>query len=104
MSYWQLCLIMMAIAAAGCALLVAAGARPGWRPVLIGLAVVLVLTAVFDSIMIAVGLVAYDPGTLLGIHVGPIPVEDFSYAVVAAVGAPVLFGWLGRNRTDEGRR
>ena len=101
MSYWGLCLIMMAIAAVGVGLLVATGARPGWRAVLIGLVVLLALTAVFDSAMIAVGLVAYDPDTLLGIHLGPTPIEDFSYAVVAGVGAPVLFSWLRRNRPDE---
>jgi lycopene cyclase domain-containing protein len=51
----------------------------------------LVLTAVFDNVMIAVGLFGYRPGTLSGLSVGLAPIEDFAYPVVAAVLLPALW-------------
>ena len=59
---------------------------------------VLVLTAVFDNIMIGIGLVAYDPSHLSGIFVGIAPIEDFSYAVFAAVVLPSLWSLLRPSR------
>jgi lycopene cyclase domain-containing protein len=60
--------------------------------------VVLVLTAIFDNIMIGVGLVAYDPAHLSGVFVGIAPIEDFSYAVFAAVVLPSLWSLLRPSR------
>ena len=53
------------------------------RAILISLLLVVGLTAVFDPIMIAVGLVAYDPTKLLGLYWFGAPVEDVAYAVFA---------------------
>ncbi len=58
------------------------------------LVVVLVLTAVFDNVMIAIGLVAYEAEHLSGIFIGIAPIEDFSYAVFAAVVLPSLWSLL----------
>ena len=62
------------------------------------LVVVLVLTAIFDNIMIGIGLVAYDAEHLSGIFVGIAPIEDFSYAVFAAVVLPSLWSLLRPSR------
>ena len=62
--------------------------RPG--PVLGAVAFVCVLTAVFDTLMIEVGLYVFDPDKILGVHVWGAPLEDFAYAIAAAVGMPVL--------------
>lgn len=59
------------------------------------LAALLVLTAVFDSVMIAVGLVAYDPGRLAGLWVGLAPIEDFAYPIAAAILLPSLWALPG---------
>jgi len=61
----------------------------------IALAVLLVLTAVFDTVMIAVGLVAYDPALLMGFRVGLAPLEDFAYPVAAAILLPSLWSLMG---------
>ncbi|TFB52044.1 lycopene cyclase domain-containing protein [Cryobacterium tagatosivorans] len=61
----------------------------------IALAVLLVLTAVFDTVMIAVGLVAYDPALLMGFRVGLAPLEDFAYPVAAAILLPAVWALLG---------
>lgn len=61
--------------------------------------VLLVLTAVFDNLMIGSGLFAYGSQTLLGIHVGLAPLEDFSYPVCAALFVPALW-WLAGGRVS----
>ena len=74
-------------------------ARAGRRallPALVGLAVLLVLTAVFDNVIVGSGVVAYDGTRILGVRLGVAPVEDFSYAIVAALALPALWVLLGR--------
>lgn len=70
-------------------------------PVVVTVLVLCVLTAVFDTLMIAADLYVFDPDKILGWYVWGAPVEDFAYAVAAAVGMPVLWVVLGRRR---GRR
>ncbi len=65
------------------------------RSIMVGLAVVLALTAVFDPVMIAVDLVRYNPEKLLGAYWFGAPIEDFAYALVAVplvAGLWQLFG------------
>ncbi|TFD33101.1 lycopene cyclase domain-containing protein [Cryobacterium cryoconiti] len=62
----------------------------------IALAAVLVLTAVFDSIMIGVGLVDYDPSRIFGLRIGLAPIEDFAYPVAAALLLPALWALSGK--------
>jgi lycopene cyclase domain-containing protein len=85
----------------GLAVLVAAVAlwrRPTSRrligPAALALVAVLVLTAVFDNIMIGVGLVAYEAGLISGLFVGIAPIEDFAYPVAAALLLPAVWSLL----------
>jgi lycopene cyclase domain-containing protein len=57
----------------------------------ITLGVLLILTAVFDSIIIWADIVAYDPSKILGLFVGFAPMEDFFYAILAIVIVPALW-------------
>jgi lycopene cyclase domain-containing protein len=57
-------------------------------------AVLVVLTAVFDNLMIAAGLFTYPPGLISGARIGLAPVEDFAYAVCAAFLVPAVFALL----------
>ena len=57
--------------------------RRAWTAVAIAAAAVLILTAVFDSLMIAADLFDFDDERLLGPRVGLAPVEDLGYALVA---------------------
>ena len=59
------------------------------------------LTVVFDTVMIGVGLYVFDPDKILGIYVWRAPIEDFAYAIAAAVGMPVLWTVLGKRKGDE---
>ncbi|WP_299087063.1 lycopene cyclase domain-containing protein [uncultured Microbacterium sp.] len=60
--------------------------------------VLIALTAVFDNIMIAVGLFTYPPEHLSGIRIGLAPLEDFSYPLCAAFVVPAVFTLLSRER------
>ena len=70
--------------------------RPSWGVVGGTLAVMLLLTAVFDNVMIRVGLVAYDDALRLGPQIGVAPIEDFAYTVVAVLALPALWVLLDR--------
>ncbi|MEH6819075.1 MAG: prenyltransferase [Dietzia psychralcaliphila] len=58
------------------------------------LLILMILTAVFDNIMISAGLVAYDDELTSGIRLGVAPIEDFAYAVAAAVFVPSVWALL----------
>jgi lycopene cyclase domain-containing protein len=59
------------------------------------MAVLLVMTAVFDNVMIGVGLVGYEPSLISGAFVGIAPLEDFAYAIAAVLLLPSLWVLLG---------
>ncbi|TDT63064.1 lycopene cyclase domain-containing protein [Frigoribacterium sp. PhB116] len=64
-------------------------------------AVLLVMTAVFDNVMIGVGLVGYDESRISGAFVGIAPLEDFAYAVAALVLLPSVWTLLGSRSETE---
>ncbi|WP_150307482.1 lycopene cyclase domain-containing protein [Planctomonas psychrotolerans] len=69
-----------------------------WRRLPIVL--LLVLTAIFDNVMIGVGLVGYDPDTLLGVYIGIAPIEDFAYSIAALILLPATWYLLRRRRNS----
>lgn len=72
------------------------GRRMLWSSVA---AIVLVaLTAVFDNVMIAVGLFTYPEAHLSGIRIGLAPLEDFAYPVCAGFLIPAVATLLERRR------
>ena len=102
MTYWALNAIFLAIvvvtlAAASSLRRRRAGARRlSWPALGITLAVLLLMTAVFDNAMIGIGLVAYDESLISGAFIGIAPLEDFAYAVAAVFGLPSLWVLIGR--------
>jgi lycopene cyclase domain-containing protein len=67
----------------------------------IAAAVLLVLTAVFDNIMIGVGLFEYPAQHLSGLRIGLAPLEDFSYPLCAAFLVPAVYTLLSTRRDRE---
>lgn len=103
MSYWALnAVFLVAALAVGTAAVLG---LKGWgRSVTLAAAggaaaVVLVLTAVFDNLMIAAGLFTYAPEMISGAMVGLAPLEDFAYPVAAVLLLPALWILLGRTPT-----
>ncbi len=68
--------------------------RPG--PLVWGALLLVALTVVFDTLMIAADLYVFDPDLILGVYVWGAPVEDFAYALAASMLMPALWTWLGR--------
>ncbi|QAB16564.1 prenyltransferase [Leucobacter muris] len=101
MSYALLSAGFLVVAVLGGVLLArAAGAsRPVLPAVAVAGAALLVLTAVFDTLMIASGLFTYEESLVSGVRVGLAPVEDFAYPLAAVVALPALWALLTRKRS-----
>jgi len=67
--------------------------RPGRRlaALFLTLAVLLVLTATFDNLIVGLGIVSYDDAKISGALVGVAPLEDFAYTVAAVFALPALW-------------
>jgi lycopene cyclase domain-containing protein len=64
---------------------------------LITMIIILAITAIGDTIIIALGIVGYDTSKLLGVFIGRAPIEDFFYAIVAALIVPTIWHKLEKN-------
>lgn len=102
--YPLLSLVFTAVAVIVLLFAVAVRARRGqrigrWLALIACTAVVLVLlTAVFDNIMISAGLMRYGTDRISGVMVGVVPIEDFTYALAAALLLPSLWTLLPAGR------
>lgn len=78
--------------------------RPGhwWSACLVVAVVLVVLTALFDSLMVAADLFRYRHAALLGPRVLLTPVEDLAWPLFAALALPALWEALGQ--VDRRRR
>jgi lycopene cyclase domain-containing protein len=97
MSYADLAALFLAAAALTtlAAAVVARPPRGWWWSIAVAALVLCVLTAVFDSLMIATDLFRYDTSALLGARVLLVPVEDFAWPVAAVLVLPALWELLG---------
>lgn len=68
------------------------------RPVWATLALLLVTTIVFDSLLIYLGMFTYPADKILGIRVGLAPIEDLFYALLAGLAVPAIWKGLDRER------
>ncbi len=65
------------------------------------LLVLLVLTLVFDNLIILFGMVEYNSNLILGIRAGVAPIEDFFYALLACIIVPVLWQRFDSAKKDK---
>ena len=98
MTYWLLNVVFLAVVAGVAIAAVLSRRSPQWASTGLVLVAVLVLTAVFDNVMIAVGLVGYAASRISGVFVGVAPLEDFAYAIAVVVLLPSLWMLLGGRR------
>jgi lycopene cyclase domain-containing protein len=78
--------------------------QPAWRAVGLAAIPILILTAVFDNVLVGTHIVSYDPKLISGVFVGVAPLEDFSYAIAAVVLLPCLWALLTPNRDASAGR
>jgi lycopene cyclase domain-containing protein len=97
--------LLVAVAVACLALLRSRAPRRLLRswlpPALITAACLFVLTAIFDNLMIGIGLMAYSPEHLAGAAIGLAPLEDFSYPLAAIILIPSLWMLLSRRGSHD---
>ncbi|MDX6317725.1 MAG: hypothetical protein QOD35_1125 [Nocardioidaceae bacterium] len=103
MTYALLALLFLVVAAVPAVTATLAGrlAPSWWRTTATVALILVVLTAVFDSIMISFDLFRYDTAALLGLRVARVPIEDFAWPVAAALALPALWALLGRRATSR---
>lgn len=66
------------------------------KPRILAVVILCMLTLIFDNLIIASGIVAYNEDQLLGIRLGLAPIEDFFYPVVAVILLPFIWDKLSR--------
>lgn len=66
-----------------------------WLTTGLTITALLVLTVIFDSLMIMADLFRFDEASLLGIHLWRAPVEDLAWPLVAGLLLPSLQALLG---------
>jgi lycopene cyclase domain-containing protein len=105
-TYVQLAACFLVLAAVGGVVLTLASRRRGPSPlaVLLTIIVLFLLTAVFDTVMIASGLFHYAQDPLLGLHIGLAPIEDFAYPLAGALLLPALWAAMRARRRTQDRR
>ena len=95
-------LILLPFVAVTLAVTLLSARRPGFRRRMRASAwtalVLVALTAVFDNIMIAVGLFSYPEAHLRGLKIGLAPLEDFAYPMCAAFLVPAIFTLVSARR------
>lgn len=56
--------------------------------------ILIILTAIFDNVIVGLGIAAYDPHKILGLYIYKAPVEDFFYALLAVCIVPALWRYF----------
>ena len=56
-----------------------------WRGIGLATVALLAITAIFDNVIIGLGIVAYDETKISGIMIGLAPIEDFAYSLAAPI-------------------
>lgn len=102
MTYGGLNAFFLAVVAA-VVLVAAVRRRMRWPAAAATLGVLLAATAVFDNVMIGIGLVDYDPERISGARLGIAPLEDFAYAIAAALMLPALWELLPAREPKDPR-
>jgi lycopene cyclase domain-containing protein len=92
-TYWLINLPFLLFALAAMLLLTP---RSRWGAIPVTLLPVVLLTAVFDNLIVGARIVAYDPSKISGWMIGRAPIEDFAYAVAGVLLIPSVWVFLSR--------
>ena len=70
-----------------------------WRAIGFTMVWMILMTLVFDNVIIALGIVGYGENKISGLLLGLAPIEDFSYTVVSVLAVGIL--WHKFTRTNK---
>ena len=102
-TYWLLNLAFLAVVAVVALATILSRHAPRWRAVGLTAIPLVILTAVFDNVLVAVGIIAYAPSRISGVRLGFAPIEDFSYVIAAVVLLPCLWSLLAPRSVEKTR-
>lgn len=68
--------------------------RIALKPLAITLLAMLAMTAVFDNLIIASEIVAYDESKIVGLKILLAPIEDFAYTIAGVLIIPAIWNSL----------
>jgi lycopene cyclase domain-containing protein len=69
-----------------------------WRAIGFTMLWMLLVTLVFDNIIIGLEIVGYDKSKISGILLGLAPIEDFAYTVVAVLAVSIIWTKLTKEK------
>jgi lycopene cyclase domain-containing protein len=69
-----------------------------WRAIGFTMLWMLLVTLVFDNIIIGLEIVGYDKSKISGILLGLAPIEDFAYTVVAVLAVSIIWTKLAKEK------
>ncbi len=69
-----------------------------WRAIGLTMLWMLLVTLVFDNIIIGLEIVGYDKSKISGILLGLAPIEDFAYTVVAVLAVSIIWTKLTKEK------
>jgi len=69
-----------------------------WRAIGFTMIWMLLVTLVFDNVIIGLEIVGYDKSKISGILLGLAPIEDFAYTVVAVLAVSIIWTKLTKEK------
>jgi lycopene cyclase domain-containing protein len=94
-TYWTLNAVFLGVVALVAIAALISRRSPSWRAVGLAAIPLLILTAIFDNILVGTGIVGYDAALISGAKLGVAPLEDFAYTIAALVLLPSVWSLLG---------
>lgn len=91
MIYWETNFWFLLVAAL---VLIRFRKRIRLKPLLLTLLSMLLMTAIFDNLIIGSGIVAYDESKISGLKIFLAPIEDFAYTIAAVLTMPAIWNSL----------
>jgi lycopene cyclase domain-containing protein len=69
-----------------------------WKIISRTLLVMVLVTLIFDNLIVALGIVDYDTDKISGVLLGLVPIEDFAYTVVSVLAVSSIWHLMTRKK------
>jgi lycopene cyclase domain-containing protein len=69
-----------------------------WKIISWTLLVMVLVTLIFDNLIVALGIVDYDTDKISGVLLGLVPIEDFAYTVVSVLAVSSIWHLMTRKK------
>lgn len=69
-----------------------------WKIISWTLLIMVLVTLIFDNLIVALGVVDYDTDKISGVFLGLVPIEDFAYTVVSVLAVSSIWHLMTRKK------